>query len=156
LSNAPSRRTEIQWNKGKNVTVKEEKKTQRHKGKGTIRTITREVPVPSFFDFFHFSLKDSAEAEEDAGASMDIELAEAFKQQLVPQAVFYFTGEAVEEDDGEYGEDELGEFDDEGDEEDEEDEEEIPAAKPAPKQAKAGGKGTGPVAPGQQPECRQQ
>lgn len=36
----------------KNVTVKTIKKKQKHKGRGTVRTITKQVPNESFFNFF--------------------------------------------------------------------------------------------------------
>ena len=42
----------IQWKKSKNVTVKLVKKRQKHKSRGTIRVVTKEVKVPSFFNFF--------------------------------------------------------------------------------------------------------
>merc|ERR1719447_1012405 len=43
----------IDWNKGENVTVKTIKKKQKHKGKGTIRTVTKQIPNDSFFNFFN-------------------------------------------------------------------------------------------------------
>lgn len=43
---------EIQWKKGKNVTVKTVKKRQKHKKRGTIRVVTQEVKNESFFNFF--------------------------------------------------------------------------------------------------------
>ena len=43
---------EIQWNKGKNVTIKMVKKRQKHKNRGTIRVVTKEVQTDSFFNFF--------------------------------------------------------------------------------------------------------
>lgn len=45
-------RCTIDWKKGKNVTVKTIKKKQKHKGRGTVRTITKQVPNDSFFNFF--------------------------------------------------------------------------------------------------------
>lgn len=45
-------RCAIDWKKGKNVTVKTIKKKQKHKGRGTVRTITKQVPNDSFFNFF--------------------------------------------------------------------------------------------------------
>lgn len=46
-------RCKIDWQKGKDVTVKTIKKKQKHKGRGTVRTITKEVPQDSFFNFFN-------------------------------------------------------------------------------------------------------
>lgn len=42
----------IAWTKGKNVTLKTIKKKQKHKGRGTVRTVTKTVPNDSFFNFF--------------------------------------------------------------------------------------------------------
>ena len=42
----------IDWKKGKNVTVKVIKKMQKHKGRGTKRTVTKTVQSDSFFNFF--------------------------------------------------------------------------------------------------------
>lgn len=49
---ALSSRCTVDWKKGKNVTVKTIKKKQKHKGRGTVRTITKQVPNDSFFNFF--------------------------------------------------------------------------------------------------------
>lgn len=39
---------EIDWKKGKNVTVKTIKKKQKHKGRGTTRTVTKQYrTIPS-------------------------------------------------------------------------------------------------------------
>ena len=46
-------RCKIDWVKGKNVTVKTIKKKQKHKGRGTVRTVTKQVPNDSFFNFFN-------------------------------------------------------------------------------------------------------
>lgn len=42
----------IDWVKGKNVTLKTIKKKQKHKGRGTVRVVTKTVPNDSFFNFF--------------------------------------------------------------------------------------------------------
>lgn len=46
-------RCEIEWHKGKDVTVKTIKKKQKHKGRGIVRTVTKQVPTDSFFNFFN-------------------------------------------------------------------------------------------------------
>lgn len=43
---------DINWNKGKNVTVKTIKKKQKHKSRGSVRTVTKSVQADSFFNFF--------------------------------------------------------------------------------------------------------
>lgn len=45
-------RCQINWQKGKDVTVKTVKKKQKHKGRGTVRTVTKQIPQDSFFNFF--------------------------------------------------------------------------------------------------------
>ena len=44
---------QIDWKKGKNVTVKMIRKKQKHKQKGSIRTVNQPVDVDSFFNFFN-------------------------------------------------------------------------------------------------------
>ncbi|XP_074227589.1 nucleosome assembly protein 1-like 4 isoform X1 [Camelus bactrianus] len=93
----------IDWKKGKNVTVKTIKKKQKHKGRGTVRTITKQVPNDSFFNFFN-PLKASGDGEsldEDSEFTLasDFEIGHFFRERIVPRAVLYFTGEAVEDDD---------------------------------------------------------
>ena len=83
----------------------------------------------------------------------DLEIGELFKQRLIPRAVLYFTGEALDDDD-DYDDDEEDEEDDEDDDEDDDDDDdegapEGPQKKVAFRNGKrAGGKG--------QPECQQQ
>jgi len=45
-------RCTVDWKKGKNVTVKVVKKVQKHKGRGTKRTVMKTVQNDSFFNFF--------------------------------------------------------------------------------------------------------
>ncbi|XP_067396726.1 nucleosome assembly protein 1-like 4 isoform X4 [Emydura macquarii macquarii] len=116
----------IDWKKGKNVTVKTIKKKQKHKGRGTVRTITKQVPNDSFFNFFS-PIKVSGDGEsldEDSEFTLatDFEIGHFFRERIVPRAVLYFTGEAIEDDDnfeeGEEGEEEELEGEEEGEEED--------------------------------------
>ncbi|KAK1159867.1 nucleosome assembly protein 1-like 4 isoform X1 [Acipenser oxyrinchus oxyrinchus] len=114
----------IDWKKGKNVTVKTIKKKQKHKGRGTMRTITKQVPSDSFFNFFN-PAKVSGDGEaldEDSEFSLaeDFEIGHFFRERIVPRAVLYFTGEAIEDDDENF-EEEEGE---EGEEEEDVDEDE--------------------------------
>ncbi|XP_007429644.1 nucleosome assembly protein 1-like 4 isoform X2 [Python bivittatus] len=115
----------IDWKKGKNVTVKTIKKKQKHKGRGTVRTITKQVPNDSFFNFFS-PIKVSGDGEsldEDSECTLaiDFEVGHFFRERIVPRAVLYFTGEAIEDDDnfeeGEEGEEEELEGEEEGEEE---------------------------------------
>lgn len=118
----------IEWKKGKNVTVKTIKKKQKHKGRGTVRTITKQVPNESFFNFFS-PIKVAGDGEEldeemENSLAADFELGHFFRERIVPRAVLYFTGEAIEDEDsfeeGEEGEEEEMEGEEECEEEDDE------------------------------------
>lgn len=105
---------QIDWKKGKNVTVKSIKKKQKHKGRGTTRTVTKTVQNDSFFNFFNPPVvpeDEEAEMDEDLEAllSADFEIGHFIRERIVPRAVLYFTGEALETDEfEEEGEDEEG------------------------------------------------
>uniref|UniRef100_A0A8C0HWX7 Nucleosome assembly protein 1 like 4 n=1 Tax=Balaenoptera musculus TaxID=9771 RepID=A0A8C0HWX7_BALMU len=88
----------IDWKKGKNVTVKTIKKKQKHKGRGTVRTITKQVPNDSFFNFFN-PLKGEWDEDSEFTLASDFEIGHFFRERIVPRAVLYFTGEAIEDDD---------------------------------------------------------
>jgi len=111
----------ITWNKGKNVTVKQIKKKQKHKGRGLTRTVTKQVQADSFFNFFNPpTVKEGSESEQDedneALLGADFEIGHFIRERIVPRAVLFFTGEAIDNDDdydeeGEEGED----YDDDND-----------------------------------------
>merc|ERR1719264_2124871 len=108
----------INWKEpGKNLTVKTVKNKQKHKSKGNVRTITKQVKNDSFFNFFDPPpISDDPNADIDPETqdllTADFEIGHYIRDRIIPRAVLFFTGEALEED----------EFDDE-DEEDEEGEE---------------------------------
>ncbi|XP_016380171.1 nucleosome assembly protein 1;1-like [Sinocyclocheilus rhinocerous] len=115
----------IDWHKGKDVTVKIVKKKQKHKGRGTVRTVTKEVPQDSFFNFFNpvKASPDGMDEDLDFTLATDFEIGHFFRERVIPKAVLYFTGEALEDDES-YEEEDLEEgeeedLDDEGEEEDE-------------------------------------
>ncbi|XP_045176301.2 nucleosome assembly protein 1-like 1 isoform X2 [Mercenaria mercenaria] len=102
----------IDWKKGKNVTVKTVKKKQKHKASGTTRTIQKTVQSDSFFNFFSPpSPPEDEEMDEDTEALLaaDFEIGHFIRERIVPRAVLYFTGEALEnDDDDDFGEEEEG------------------------------------------------
>lgn len=113
----------IDWKKGKNLTVKTVKKKQKHKNKGSVRTITKQVKADSFFNFFDPpQVPDDPKAEVDeetqALLTADFEIGHYINERIVPRAVLYFTGEALEED---------SEFDEEESDPDDDDEEDSDA-----------------------------
>merc|ERR1711910_280944 len=111
----------INWKQGKNLTVKTVKKKQKHKSKGNVRTITKQVKNDSFFNFFDPPpISDDPEADVDPETqdllTADFEIGHYIRDRIIPRAVLFFTGEALEDDefDEEEEEDEEGE---EGEEE---------------------------------------
>ncbi|XP_031657676.1 nucleosome assembly protein 1-like 4a isoform X4 [Oncorhynchus kisutch] len=115
---------QIDWHKGKDVTVKTIKKKQKHKGRGTVRTVTKQVPNDSFFNFFNpIKVSPDGEPDEDAEFALatDFEIGHFFRERIVPRAVLYFTGEALEDDES-FEEEELEEGDEEEQDGDDDDE----------------------------------
>jgi len=112
----------ISWNKGKNVTVKQIKKKQKHKGRGQTRVVTKQVQADSFFNFFNPpTVPEGSESEVDeeteALLGADFEIGHFIRERVVPRAVLFFTGEATENDeyDDEDGEGEDEDYDEDGD-----------------------------------------
>lgn len=131
----------IDWKKGKNVTCKVTKKKQKHKTKNTIRTVEKVIQRDSFFNFFNppdIPEDEDAEIEPSVQALLtaDFEIGHYIRERVVPRAVLFFTGEALDDEDYDSADDEMG------DEEDDPDYE--------PPAADGDGKD------GKQPECKQQ
>lgn len=111
---------QVDWAKGKNLTVKQVKKKQKHKSKGSVRVITKQVKADSFFNFFDPpTVPDdpNAEVDEDTQALLtaDFEIGHYIRERIVPRAVLFFTGEALEdESDFEEEEDDSEDDDEEG------------------------------------------
>eukprot|EP01039_Chlorochromonas_danica_P005945 gene5945-6547_t len=157
----------IDWKVGKNLTMAEVQKKQKAKSgrnKGQVRTVTRTVPKPSFFNFFKVPGKgeDGEEEEEEEeqdqqfGARVkfnideDYDIAHIFRTSIIPEAVLYVLREkdfshlyGFEMDDDEEDDDE------EGDEDEEEEEEETGAGK------KKQGKGKAAEMAEKPQECKQ-
>ncbi|XP_067906180.1 nucleosome assembly protein 1-like 1 isoform X2 [Heterodontus francisci] len=111
---------QIDWKKGKNITMKTIKKKQKHKGRGTVRTVTKTVPNDSFFNFFSPpEVPENGELDEDSEAILaaDFEIGHFLHERIIPRAVLYFTGEAIEDDDDDYDEEGEEADDEEGEEE---------------------------------------
>jgi len=126
----------INWKGNKDLTVKTESKKQRNKSLSfpqrvltllitfidtkQTRVIKKTVPQESFFNFFS---PPKAPSDEDDDAASDIEerleldytLGEDIKEKLIPRAIDWFTGEALQFE--QLGDDlDDGEFEDEDDE----------------------------------------
>jgi len=139
----------IDWKKGKNVTVRTVKKVQKHKNRGTKRTVTQTVKTDSFFNFFDPpKVEDDEEPDEDTEALLtaDFEIGHFLRESVIPRAILYFTGEALDDDD------EYDPEDDEDEQEDDEDDDDSDGEghHPALPSTKAKGKKPNPE------ECKQQ
>ncbi|KAI9850693.1 MAG: hypothetical protein M1838_005257 [Thelocarpon superellum] len=111
----------IDWKAGKDLTVRVESKKQRNKNTKQTRVVKKTVPTESFFNFF--SPPKAPTEDEDAASDieerleLDYQLGEDIKEKLIPRAIDWFTGEALQFE--ELDEDlEEGDFEDEDDEED--------------------------------------
>uniref|UniRef100_A0ABK0LV71 Nucleosome assembly protein 1-like 2 n=1 Tax=Rattus norvegicus TaxID=10116 RepID=A0ABK0LV71_RAT len=82
----------IEWNEGKNVTLRTIKKKQRHRVWGTVRTVTEDFPKDSFFNFFSphgISLNGGDEND-------DFLLGHNLRTYIIPRSVLFFSGDALE------------------------------------------------------------
>jgi nucleosome assembly protein 1-like 1 len=103
---------EIQWKEGKDLTVTEVKKKQKAKSgknKGQVRMVTSTEPKASFFWFFaqplteeeEMELQEKEEEPESVKLTMedDYEVGHSIRTSVVPEAVLWYTGEAMEDED---------------------------------------------------------
>ena len=130
----------INWNPDKDLTVKIESKKQRNKSRPSesvrifsplirsidtkqTRVVKKTVPTESFFNFFdppkapEGDDDDVAEDVEDR-LELDYQLGENIKDKIIPRAIDWFTGEALQYEEMEGLE---GDFEDEDDEDEEDD-----------------------------------
>ncbi|XP_068622947.1 nucleosome assembly protein 1-like 1-B isoform X2 [Battus philenor] len=99
---------EINWKKGKNVTVKTIKKKQKHKSRGSVRIVTKSVQADSFFNFFSPpTVPEETDSDIQALLTADFEIGHYIRERVVARAVLIYTGEGLdEEDDDDYEEEE--------------------------------------------------
>ncbi|XP_031486362.1 nucleosome assembly protein 1;3-like [Nymphaea colorata] len=169
--------TKIEWYPGKTLTQKILKKKPK-KGSKNAKPITKTEDCESFFNFFSPPEvpEDDDDIDEDTAERLqnlmeqDYDIGSTIRDKIIPHAVSWYTGEAIEaddfediegdedEDDDEEDEDEEDE-DDEDEDEDEDDEEESKSKK----KPTSGGRKKDVAArasEGQQgerpPECKQQ
>ncbi|KAL8772572.1 MAG: hypothetical protein Q9209_002233 [Squamulea sp. 1 TL-2023] len=112
----------INWRTDKDLTVTVESKKQRNKNTKQTRVVKKTVPTESFFNFFDPPKAPSADDDDAASdveerLELDYQLGEDIKEKLIPRAIDWFTGEALqfEELDDEL---EEGDYEDEDDEDD--------------------------------------
>ncbi|CAG9782540.1 unnamed protein product [Diatraea saccharalis] len=119
---------EINWKKGKNVTVKTIKKKQKHKSRGSVRTVTKSVQADSFFNFFAPPAmpddpNSTLASDIQALLTADFEIGHYIRERVVSRAVLLYTGEGLDDDDEDDFEEEEDSYS-EGDSGTEEEEEE--------------------------------
>jgi len=117
----------IGWKKGKNVTQKLVKKKQKQKGGNQIRFVTKTVKTDSFFNFFDppdIENEDELDEETEDLLAADFEIGDFFRQRMIPKAVLFYTGEAIEEFDDSDDDDEDEEDSSSAEEKDEKDSDE--------------------------------
>lgn len=146
---------EINWkSKENNVTINIERRKQRNKTTKQTRTIEKLTPCESFFNFFdppkppkinkEESEEDEEESEEEeiedededleARLELDYQLGEEIKDRLIPRAIDWFSGDAVDfAYPEEFGEGEEFTDEEEGDSDsDDDDEDDGQPKQPAP------------------------
>ncbi|MCJ1354365.1 MAG: hypothetical protein MMC33_004353 [Icmadophila ericetorum] len=117
----------IDWKPDQDLTVRVESKKQRNKNTKQTRVVKKTVPTDSFFNFFNppVAPKDDEEPQDDTPEDieerleLDYQLGEDIKEKLIPRAIDWFTGEALQ---FEELDDDLEEGDYEDEDEDEDDE----------------------------------
>uniref|UniRef100_A0A0G4ICQ8 Nucleosome assembly protein n=1 Tax=Chromera velia CCMP2878 TaxID=1169474 RepID=A0A0G4ICQ8_9ALVE len=139
--------TELQWLPGKDVTKKTITKKQKNKRTKATRKITETVDCPSFFNFFRsheipdeekLEKMDEEQLEElEVVVEADYQAGCIIREKIIPLAVNWFTGEAVDSD----VDDDSDDFDLHGDDDDDEDDEDDEDESPSPKKGKKGMKG---------------
>ncbi|KAF3919177.1 hypothetical protein AA313_de0201620 [Arthrobotrys entomopaga] len=115
----------IDWKAGKDLTVRIESKKQRNKNTKQTRIVKRTVPVESFFNFFTPpkppGSEDGSNADDEEELEhrleLDYTLGEDIKEKLIPRAIDWYTGEALQFE--EIEDMDEGEFDDEDDDDEE-------------------------------------
>ena len=120
---------DIKWKPSKDLSLKVETKKQRHKATNKVRTLTKTVPCESFFNFFKPPAQptegEDMEEEElqelESRLEYDYEVGEVIKEKIIPRAIDWFTGKALDYEPGQDDEDEYGDEDDYDDEDDDED-----------------------------------
>lgn len=116
----------ILWKTGKDLTTLVESKKQRNKNTKQTRIVKKTVPTESFFNFFSPPTAPDEDDEEttfdddiEVRLELDYQLGEDIKEKLIPRAIDWFTGEALQYE--EMGDEDLDDLHYEDDDDDDED-----------------------------------
>jgi len=156
----------IEWKEEKDLTKEVEVKKQRNKNTNRTRLVRKTRPTDSFFNFFspptppkedEESELDEDELEElEEKLELDYQLGEDFKEKIIPRAIDYFTGKALELEGLDSDEDDYEDIDDDDDDEfddDDDSDNDIPVTKGRTGPPKGRGGNSANVDP---EECKQQ
>ncbi|KAF6157182.1 hypothetical protein GIB67_041643 [Kingdonia uniflora] len=159
---------EIDWCPGKILTQKILKKRPK-KGSKNSKPITKIEKCPSFFNFFSppevpdsdIEIEDEAADELQNEMEQDYDIGSTIRDRIIPHAVSWFTGEAVEDvglDDIEEDDDDDDDDDEDEDEDEDNEDDDEEDRKPGKKGGRAQivGKGHTGNAGEQPPDCKQQ
>ncbi|KAG6816171.1 hypothetical protein H0H87_008095 [Tephrocybe sp. NHM501043] len=120
--------TEIKWKEDKDLTKEFEIKKQRNKNTNRTRLVRKAHPTDSFFNFFTPPVPPEEDALENGDIDedeleeieekleLDYQIGEDLKEKIIPRAVDYFTGKALEY---EVMDDDEDDFDDDDEDDDE-------------------------------------
>ena len=136
--------TEIAWTSAENdLTHRVETKKQRNKNTNETRTVKRLVPTDSFFHFFAPPVppSDDDDADEDEldaleeRLELDYQVGEDLKDRIIPHAIDFFTGKALQVENADEWDDEDA-LDDYDDEDDDDEDDDAPPARQDPQECK--------------------
>ncbi|CAG8577570.1 6360_t:CDS:2 [Paraglomus brasilianum] len=94
--------TSINWKEGKALNLVTETKKQKHKETKETRIVKTTVPAETFFQFFSPPIvpdtDDAAEEDEDLDERLeaDYQMGEDIKEKLIPRAIDWYTGKALQ------------------------------------------------------------
>ncbi|KZV90706.1 NAP-domain-containing protein [Exidia glandulosa HHB12029] len=159
--------SEIKWKDDKDLTKSFEIKKQRNKNTNRTRLVRKAHPAESFFNFFSPPTPPADDEEDDEDRdeeeleeledrlALDYQIGEDFKERIIPRAIDFFTGKALDYED--FDEDDEDDYEDldEDDEDDDEDSEadsddDVPVRRRIPRAAPAAQQNVDPQ------ECKQQ
>ncbi|OWM76584.1 nucleosome assembly protein 1;3-like [Punica granatum] len=166
--------TEIEWYPGKCLTQKILKKKPK-KGSKNSKPVTKTENCDSFFNFFNPPQvpEDDEDIDEDTAEELqnlmeqDYDIGSTIRDKIIPHAVSWFTGEAIQgdefgdldddEDEGDMDEDDEDDEEEEDEEEDEDEDEDEDEKKKKTRKKKGGRAQVGEGQQGERPpECKQQ
>jgi len=160
--------TDIRWKEEKDLTKEFEIKKQRNKNTNRTRLVRKAHPTDSFFNFFTPPIPpaedalDNGEIDEDEldeieeKLEMDYQIGEDLKEKIIPRAIDYFTGKALEYEvmsDSESDYTSGGGEDEDSDEDDSDSDADVPVRRRGPPKGRGGGPAGNNVNP---EECKQQ